>query len=554
MRPRPCLAPALLLGVLVTTVTAAPGAAAVQSDDARYPVVPKPQALAPRAGAFTVGEETRLVVSHPDSAFVVAAADAWARRMRLATGFALEPAAPGAASETDVVAFLLDPTVDRGPEGYRLEVSAERVEVRAATSAGLFYGAQTLRQLSPAAMERGGRLGDGPPGGWTIPAVVIDDEPRFSWRGLHLDVSRHFFDVAFVKRYIDLMATFKFNRFHWHLTDDQGWRIEIEAYPRLTEVGAWRDGTLLGHYGNRPHTFDGRRYGGYYTQEEIRDVVAYAAERHVTIVPEIEMPGHSSAAIAAYPEFGCGEGPVEVAQLWGVFEDIYCPQEETFAFLETVLDEVMGLFPGPWIHIGGDEAPKAQWERSALAQEIIQREGLDGEHGLQSWFIRRIEGHLNAAGRRLIGWDEIVEGGLSPTATLMFWRDWNQAALELAATQGNEIVMTPNSVMYFDHYQADPAGEPVAFGGRSTLEDVYAFEPIPASFDAAAGRRVLGAQANLWAEYLTAPWKVEYMAYPRAVALSEVVWSAADARDWDSFQGRLPAILERLDLLGVRYR
>lgn len=555
MRPRPRYSPAPLLGLLVATMALAPAPASAQTDDARYPVVPRPLSLEARAGHFVVGEGTRLLVSHPDSAAVVGAAEAWAHRMRVATGYPLDLSASAAAeSEGGVVAFLLDPTVDRGPEGYRLEVSEARVEVRAATSAGLFYGAQTLRQLSPAVMERGGRLGDGPPGGWTIPAVAIDDAPRFSWRGLHLDVGRHFFDVAFVKRYIDLMASFKFNRFHWHLTEDQGWRIEIEAYPRLTEIGAWRDGTLIGHYGNRPHRFDGRRYGGYYTQDEIRDVVAYAAERHVTIVPEIEMPGHSSAALAAYPEFGCGEGPVEVAQLWGVFEDIYCPREETFAFLETVLDEVMQLFPGPWIHIGGDEAPKAQWERSALAQEVIRREGLDGEHGLQSWFIRRIERHLNASGRRLIGWDEIVEGGLSPTATLMFWRDWNQEALELAATQGNDIVMTPNSVMYFDHYQGDPAGEPVAIGGLTKLEDVYAFEPIPGSFDAAAGARVLGAQANLWTEYINTPQKADYMAYPRAVALAEVVWSDAGARDWASFQGRLPAILERLDLLGVNYR
>jgi len=310
----------------------------------------------------------------------------------------------------------------------------------------------------------------------------------------------------------------------------------------------------MGHFGNRPHTFDGRRYGGFYTQEEIREVVAYAAERHVTVVPEIELPGHSSAALAAYPEFGCGEGPVEVAQLWGVFEDIYCPREETFAFLETVLGEVLELFPGPWIHIGGDEAPKAQWERSAVAQEVIRREGLADEHELQSWFIRRIEGFLGARGRRLVGWDEIAEGGLSPTATLMFWRDWNRQALDAAAAQGNDIVMTPNSVLYFDHYQADPAGEPLAIGGRTTLEEVYAYDPVPASFDDDAAARVLGAQANLWTEYIPTPQKADYMAWPRALALSEVVWSQRADRNWFSFRGRLPALLSRLDLMGVRYR
>ena len=542
---------AVVAAVLGTHPIRAQGA-----DPERYAVVPWPQTLQPRAGAFRVDAETRVVVSHLDSVEAWSAAESWAARMRVASGY---PLSVGSAAETgaddgNVVAFLLDPALDTGEEGYRLEVTPRAVTIRATTSTGLFYGAQTLRQLSPVATERGGLLSDGPPDGWVIPAVSIEDQPRFSYRGMHLDVGRHFADVAFVKRYLDLMALFKFNRFHWHLTEDQGWRIEIEAYPRLTEVGAWRDGTLVGHYGNRPHTFDGRRYGGFYTQDDVREVVAYAAERHITIIPEIELPGHSSAALAAYPEFGCGEGPVEVAQLWGVFEDIYCPREETFTFLETVLDEVMGLFPGPWIHIGGDEAPKAQWERSEVAQAVMQREGLADEQELQSWFIRRIEAHLNEAGRRLIGWDEIVEGGLSPTATLMFWRDWNQQALELAATQGNDIVMTPNSVMYFDHYQGDPAGEPVAIGGLTTLEDVYAFEPVPESFGEAAGRRVLGAQANLWTEYIDSPRKAEYMAYPRAVALAEVVWSDTAGRDWASFRERLVGVLERLDMLGVHYR
>lgn len=557
MRTRPLVG--ALAAILATVGSVAPPLSALvpQVDGARYSLVPWPETLEARAGTFVVDARTRVMISHLDSAAVVAAAETWAGPLRVASGYPLEIEPEGVGSarlDGNVVSFMLDPSLPLGAEGYRLDASETDVAIRAATPAGLFYGAQTLRQMSPPALERGGLLSDGPRGGWTIPAVSIEDRPRFSYRGMHLDVGRHFADVAFVKRYLDLMALFKFNRFHWHLTEDQGWRIEIEAYPRLTEVGAWRDGTLVGHYGNRPHTFDGRRYGGFYTQDDVREIVAYAAERHITIIPEIELPGHSSAALAAYPEFGCGEGPVEVAQLWGVFEDIYCPREETFAFLETVLDEVMGLFPGPWIHIGGDEAPKAQWERSEVAQTVMQREGLADEQELQSWFIRRIEGHLNEAGRRLIGWDEIVEGGLSPTATLMFWRDWNQEALELAATQGNDIVMTPNSVMYFDHYQGDPAGEPVAIGGLTTLEDVYAFEPVPASFDGAAARRVLGAQANLWTEYITSPRKAEYMAYPRAVALAEVVWSDATARDWTSFRERLTGVLERLDLLGVNYR
>ena len=414
-RPRAAAARSTAIACLVSALslcgsTALAGQAA-ESD--RYPLVPWPQSVEARPGAFVVDSLTRVAVSDPADDGIATAVAPWLRALRVSSGFPLPVDAAAGAPDENTVAFILDPAAGTGDEGYTLEVAAEGITARAATHAGLFYAAQTLRQLTPPQIERGGLLRAGPPEGWTIPAVSIRDEPRFSWRGLHLDVGRHFFGIEFVKRYLDQMAAFKFNRFHWHLTEDQGWRIEIEAYPRLTEVGAWRDGTLVGHYGNRPHTFDGERYGGFYTQDEIREIVAYAAARHITVVPEIELPGHSSAALAAYPQFGCGEGPVEVAQLWGVFEDIYCPHEETFEFLETVFDEVLELFPGPWIHIGGDEAPKAQWERSAVAQEVIRREGLADEHELQSWFIRRIERHLNAAGRRLIGWDEIVEGGLS---------------------------------------------------------------------------------------------------------------------------------------------
>ncbi len=562
-RARPLLVCTLLLGVLVPSATPTRTAAQADAGDSgsRYALIPWPSEVVGMDGQFEVQPDTEVRVSPFDSAAVLAAAAVWADRMRVVSGFSL-PVRPGAAQGSD-----LDPSNDGGhltfrliddaslsAEGYRIEIAEGGAVVEASTSAGLFYAAQTLRQLSPVAIERGGRLAEPPPGGWTLPAVRITDRPRFSYRGLHLDVARHFFGVDHIKRTLDRMAQFKLNRFHWHLTEDQGWRIQIDAYPRLTEVGAWRDGTLIGHYSNRPHRFDGRRYGGYYTADDVREVVEYATKRHITVVPEIEMPGHSSAAIAAYPELGCGEGPVEVAQLWGVFEDIYCPSEATFEFLTTVLDEVMALFPGPWIHIGGDEAPKAQWERSALAQSVIAREGLADEHELQSWFIRRIERHVNGAGRRLVGWDEIVEGGLSPTATLMFWRDWNQEALSLAAQQGNDVIMTPNSVMYFDHYQGDPAGEPVAIGGLTTLEDVYAYEPVPEVFGPESRDRILGAQANLWTEYIDSPQKAEYMAFPRALALSEVVWSRAGDRDFEAFTVRMGPILQRLDLLGVRYR
>ncbi|MGH7465485.1 MAG: family 20 glycosylhydrolase, partial [Longimicrobiales bacterium] len=430
-----------------------------------------------------------------------------------------------------------------------------RIALSAPAPIGLFYGVQTLRQLLPVRAA--------PP--HAIPAVTIDDAPRFLYRGMHLDVGRHFFPVSFIKRYIDLLATWKINTFHWHLTEDQGWRIEIKRYPRLTEVGAFRSETVIGHGGRDvPLQYDAERYGGFYTQDEIRDVVAHAASRYVTIIPEIELPGHSVAALAAYPELACTEGPFEVLTKWGISEDIYCPKEETFEFLQNVLTEVMALFPGEYIHIGGDEAPKKRWEESAVAQEVIRREGLADEHELQSWFIRRIEAFLNANGRKLIGWDEIIEGGLSPTATMMFWRNWATvpvgpdstpvSAAKVAVSRGNDIIMTPNSTLYFDHYQADPAGEPLAIGGYSTLRRVYDYEPVPVDFTADEARRVLGAQANVWTEYMKTPEHVEYMLFPRMLALAEVVWSPKDARDWASFAARVPPQLARLDDMGVNYR
>ena len=535
-----------LLTIGLATAAAQDGA----TDAAVLSVVPQPASLTPLDGAFRLDESVS-VRAQGGGLEAARIADDWAARVRWASYLSL-PLVD--ASEPGQIVFHLDADAAIEDEGYELAVTEDGITVRASSAAGLFYGAQTLRQLAPAAVERGGRDPDGADDVWTIPAVQIEDAPRFGYRGLHLDVSRHFQPVAFVKRTIDLMALYKLNRFHWHLTDDQGWRIEIERYPRLTEIGAWRDGTLVGSYRNQPHVFDGMRYGGYYTQDEIREVVAYAAERFVTIVPEIEMPGHASAAIAAYPELGCRSEPVEVAQTWGVFEDIFCPSEETFTFLENVLDEVVSLFPGEHIHIGGDEAPKAAWEASELAQSVIRREGLADEHALQSYFIRRIEAHLASRGRRLVGWDEIVEGGLSPTATLMFWRHWAPEALAQAAAQGNDIIMTPNESLYFDHFQGDPAFEPLAIGGLTTLEDVYAYEPVPESFTPEQAELVLGAQANVWTEYIETPQKVEYMVYPRALALAEVVWSPTAARDWADFQVRLPDQLRRLRTLGVSFR
>ncbi|HEX6132429.1 MAG TPA: family 20 glycosylhydrolase [Longimicrobiales bacterium] len=519
---------------------------------ARYPLVPWPAALDPAPGEFRIDVATRISV--PDDTALAAIGELLSASIAEATGIAVP-----VSTQAGTIALRLDDRRGGAPaESYRVVITPQRVTITAVDPAGLFYGAQTLRQLLP-------RRSGAQPAAPTIPAVSITDAPRFAYRGMHLDVVRHFFPVDFVKRYIDLLAMYKINRFHWHLTDDQGWRIEIERYPRLTQVGAFRNETVVGHAGwDVPHRYDATRYGGFYTQDEIRDVVAYAAARYITIVPEIELPGHSVAALAAYPELACTPGPFEVMTRWGISEDIFCPKEETFAFLENVLTEVMALFPGEYIHIGGDEAPKRRWEESPIAQEVIRREGLADEHELQSWFIRRIERFLNEHGRRLIGWDEIMEGGLSPTATMMFWRDWATvpvgpdstpvSAAKVAVGRGNDIIMTPNQFLYLDHWQADPAGEPLAIGGYSPLREVYDYEPVPTDFTEAEAAHVLGAQGNMWTEYMTTPGHVEYMLLPRMLALAEVVWSPKAARDWAAFTRRVPPQLARLDAMGVNYR
>ncbi len=441
-----------------------------------------------------------------------------------------------------------------GAEGYRLVVNEGSVLLGANTAAGLMYGGMTLLGLLPPEAFGDGR---GPAGGsgnaadveWKLPCVSIVDTPRFAWRGMHLDVARHFFPKEFVKKYIDLLALHKMNVFHWHLTDDQGWRIEIKKYPRLTEVGAWRDGSMVGPYSEM--RFDSVRYGGFYTQEEIREVVNYAARRNVTIVPEIEMPGHSLAALAAHPELSCTGGPFGVGKAWGVYEDVFCPKDSTFAFLENVLAEVCELFPGTYVHIGGDEVPKTRWKNCDSCRARMASEGLANEEELQSYFVRRVEKFLNSKGKRMIGWDEILEGGLAPNAAVMSWRGTEGGAA--AARQAHYAVMSPGSHCYFDHYQGEPNYEPLAIGGHTPLEKVYSYEPVPAGLGPSEAAFILGAQGNVWTEYIGTTEQVEYMALPRMAALAEVVWSPAGVRDWDDFLRRLPAHLRRLDQIGVNY-
>ena len=503
-----------------------PTAAAAQND---LPLIPWPRHIERDTGEFTREGRIELRADGISAQLVEYAVDLFENEV------GVRPMRPGLGARKSVI---LELEAGDTTESYRLAVASDTIRLTSSSEAGLFRGLQTLRQLL--AMPDG-----------RIPALRIEDAPRFSWRGVHLDVARHFFPVEFVKRYIDLMSRYKFNTFHWHLTDDQGWRIEIRKYPRLTEVGAWRKETIV-EKNFDPYVGDGTRYGGYYTQDEIREVVAYAAERHITVVPEIEMPGHAKAAIAAYPSLACTPGPFEVWTMWGVHEDIFCPHEETFTFLENVLTEVMELFPGKWIHIGGDEAPKKRWKESPVAQAVIRRERLKDEQELQSWFVQRIERFLSSHGRRMIGWDEILEGGLAPGATVMSWRGLDGGIA--AAKAGHDVIMSPGSHLYFDHAQGPAELEPLSIGGNTPLDRVYGFEPIPPELQGTERHHVLGAQANMWSEYLKAPAQVEYMLFPRLLALSEVVWSPAEARDWDSFTARLPAAFAALDRLAVNYR
>ena len=430
----------------------------------------------------------------------------------------------------------------KNDEGYELKVEKNDITIRAKNSKGAFYAVQSLLQLLPIQTKSNSI---------EIQCLEIKDEPRFKYRGMHLDVGRHFFSVDFIKKYIDLIARLKMNTFHWHLTEDQGWRIEIKKYPKLQEIAAFRNETLVGHYNDQPHQFDGKKYGGFYSQEQIKEVVAYANIRQVTIIPEIEMPGHSQAAIAAYPALGCTGEQVEVATKWGVFDEVYCPKESTFKFLEDVIDEVVALFPGKYIHIGGDEAPKTNWKKCAHCQKLIKKEGLKDEHGLQSYFIARMEKYINTKGKQIIGWDEILEGGLAPNATVMSWRGTSGAIQ--AAKEGHDVILTPGSHCYFDHYQSDNENEPLAIGGFLPLEKVYHFNPIPEELSDQEASYVLGAQGNVWTEYMQTEKQVEYMAFPRVVALSEVVWSSPENKNYTDFINRLEQYLKRLDLLDVNY-
>ena len=463
--------------------------------------------------------------------------------LRSAVGPATAFSLPAAAAGADI-RLTLDPSI--APEGFRLRVTPAGIDVAGADAAGVFYGCQALRQLMPPAAYRRARVVDVD---WTVPSLVVEDAPAFGWRGAMLDVVRHFMPKHDLLRFIDLMALHRLNRLHLHLTDDQGWRIEILRYPRLTEVGAWRHESQVG--AGPTAGVDGRPHGGFYSQDDIREIVAYAAERFVTVVPEIESPGHVQAALVAYPGLGVTGETLEVASRWGIITNVLNVEESTVEFFRNVLDEVMELFPSAYIGIGGDECPKDQWRADARTQERMRELGVTTEDELQSWFVQQLDEHIGSRGRRLFGWDEILEGGLAPGATVASWRGITGAIA--AARAGHDVVSCPDDQVYLDYRQSELESEPVPVSIVLTLEDVYAFDPVPAELTAEEARHVLGGQANIWTEHMDSPRTVDYFAFPRLCALAEAVWTGG-GRDFADFSRRLEHHLLRLDAIGVEYR
>ena len=506
-----------------------------------HSIIPNPLSIKLRKGFFRLSQQTSIYTV----AELIPVGHYLQETIYQETGHNL--AVQNAANQTtqiEGIVLLIDKSLSAlGDEGYRLRVTPNLIQVEAPTAAGVFYGIQTLQQLIQTNNEHF----------YVVPAVEIEDKPRFKWRGLMLDVGRHFYSVAFIKRFIDLLALHKMNTFHWHLTEDQGWRIEIKKYPKLTQIGSQRADTELG--GDRGR-FTGQPHSGFYTQAEIREVVDYAASRHITVIPEIELPGHSLGALASYPELGCTGGPYEVQTTWGIKKDVYCAgNENVYTFLEDVLSEVLELFPSRVIHIGGDEVPKDRWRTCPKCQAMIEKQGLKDEDELQSYIIKRMEKFLNAKGRQLIGWDEILEGGLAPNALVMSWRGI-KGGIE-AASAGHDVVMSPTSHCYFDYYQSEKTNEPPGpfwEGAYLPLETVYAFEPIPDELSPEQAEHVLGAQGNIWTEFIASEDHLEYMTFPRATALAEVVWSQPEQRDFPDFIRRLQAFLPKLRKLNVKYR
>lgn len=509
---------------------------------AQLNIVPAPATSIVKKGSFTAGPGSMILVSNPafdkEAKYLQQKIKEWygvelslidfntSMRIRLT-------------KDAKLIRLAFSEQASKTEGAYQLDITPQGIQLVSQNSSGIFYGIQTLLQLLPADKKMA----------LNFPCISITDSPRFAYRGMHLDVGRHFFPVSFVKKYIDYLAWHKFNNFHWHLTEDQGWRIEIKKYPLLTETGSCRAQTLVGHYGS--DVYDGKKYCGFYAQNEIKEIVAYAAERHINVIPEIEMPGHSVAALASYPYLGCTKGPYKTMETWGVMDDVYCAgNDSTFEFLQNVLNEVVELFPSKYIHIGGDECPKERWKHCSKCQQRIKENNLKDEHGLQSYFIQRIEKYLNGKGRNIIGWDEILEGGLAPNATVMSWRG-EEGGIE-AAKQNHDVIMTPGGWCYLDHSQSRN-DDSLTIGGFTTLDKVYGYEPVPAVLNGEQAKHILGAQGNVWTEYMEYPSKVEYMIFPRMSALSEVLWSPKEKRNWKEFEKKIPSLFERYKFWGAHY-
>ena len=517
--------------------------AAAQTATADFHVIPLPQEIQPAGTADFVLNSQTVIVCPKGNKAMERDALALAHFLKLHTGLALDVSKKPVASNAIVLSLGLS---DPNAEAYRISVSGESIRIEGASEAGVYYGIQTLRKSVPAKAGRSVRF----------PAVEVKDAPRFAYRGAHLDVSRHFFPVDSVKRFIDMLALHNINRFHWHLTDDQGWRIEIKKYPKLTRVGAWRAETVIGHNSGK---YDGKPYGGFYTQKEAKDIVEYAAQRHIIVIPEIDLPGHMQAALAAYPELGCTGGPYEVWRKWGVSDNVLCAgNDHTLGFINDVLAEIIRIFPSEYIHVGGDECPKTQWAKCPKCQARIKELGLKAdekhtaEERLQSFVIGHAEKFLNSKGRQIIGWDEILEGGLAPNATVMSWRG-TKGGLE-AARQKHNVIMTPNTYLYFDYYQSsDVQHEPLAIGGYLPVEKVYSYEPMDKTLSADEARYIVGVQANLWTEYIPTYGQVEYMELPRMAALAEVQWTRPEKKDYRQFLKRLLPMVDIYKACGYNY-
>jgi len=503
-------------------------------------VIPAPRYYTQQKGTFKLLRSTRILVNS-NSPKLINIGETLGEGLGINAQVEVMSKGP---YDKQTIILKLEEIDSLGHEGYILNVRKSNISITANSPAGIFYGIQTLMQLLP---DLGTRLSDDAPQAG-IRCCDIVDFPRFSYRGMHLDVCRHMFPVSFIKKYIDLMSYYKLSTFHWHLTEDQGWRIEIKKYPLLTEIGGYRNSSPIG----KSQKNDNQRYGGFYTQDEAREIVAYAAERNITVIPEIEMPGHSVAALSAYPQYSCTGGPFDVYTRWGVSEDVFCAgQDQTFSFIEDILTEIMLIFPSTLIHIGGDEVPKTRWNACPRCQSRMKTENLASAEELQSYFIKRIEHFLNEHGRQIIGWDEILEGGLAPGATVMSWRG-TEGGIEAAKMKHN-VIMTPGSPCYFDHYQGDPHFEPLAIGGYNPLRKVYSYEPLPASLSADESKFILGCQGNVWTEYIADTAHVEYMAFPRGIALAEVNWTVPEQKDWNDFERRFTLHQQYLNSKNVNY-